>query len=155
MIRAVVFRGPCSWVRRRQLGACRHVGMVARASPAWFRRRGRHGSCLWWRAMLRITTTIRPDGSTVGLEGRLAGPWVDELRACWRSLAATGDARAIRIDLDAVTFIDTAGKALLWAMHEQGAVLTATGCMTRAILEEIGRNARERGGRTTAENGGD
>ena len=105
--------------------------------------------------MLRITTTKRPDGTTVGLEGRLAGPWVDELRACWRSLVATGDARAIRIDLDAVTFIDTAGKALLWAMHEQGAVLTATGCMTRAILEEIGRNARERGGRTTAENGGD
>ena len=104
--------------------------------------------------MLRITTTIRPDGSTVGLEGRLAGPWVDELRACWRSLAATGDVRAIRIDLDAVTFIDTAGKALLWAMHEQGAVLTATGCMTRAILEEIGKNAHERGG-TTVDNGGD
>ncbi len=105
--------------------------------------------------MLRITTSIRPDGTTVALEGRLAGPWVDELRACWRSLAATGGARAIRIDLDAVTFIDTAGKALLWAMHEQGAVLTATGCMTRAILEEIRKNAHERGGRTTVENGGD
>ena len=104
--------------------------------------------------MLRITTSIRPDGTTVALEGRLAGPWVDELRACWRSLAATGGARAIRIDLDAVTFIDNAGKALLWAMHEQGAVLTATGCMTRAILEEIGKNAHERGG-TTVDNGGD
>ena len=105
--------------------------------------------------MLRITTSIRPDGTTVALEGRLAGPWVDELRASWRSLAATGDARAIRVDLDAVTFIDTAGKALLWAMHEQGAMLTATGCMTRAILEEIRKKAHERGGRTTVENGGD
>src|SRR5207253_8796266 len=103
--------------------------------------------------MLRITTSIRPDGTTVALEGRLAGPWVDELRACWRSLAATGGARAIRIDLDAVTFIDTAGKALLWAMHEQGAVLVASGCMTRATIEEIEKKSRERGGLTAAENG--
>jgi ABC-type transporter Mla MlaB component len=82
--------------------------------------------------------TPRPDVTTVAVEGRLAGPWVDELRACWRSLTATRDARSIRIDLDAVTVIDTAGKALMWAMHEQGAVMTAMGCMTRAILEEIG-----------------
>ena len=43
--------------------------------------------------MLRITVTTRPDGATVALEGRLAGPWVDELRACWRSLVAAPGAR--------------------------------------------------------------
>jgi len=105
--------------------------------------------------MLRFTASIRPDGTTVALEGRLAGPWVDELRASWRSLATTRDARSIRVDLDAVTFIDTAGKALLWAMHQQGAALTATGCMTRAILDEIRKNAHQRGGRTTVGNGDD
>src|SRR5207249_2233606 len=30
-----------------------------------------------------------------------------------------------------------AGKALLGTMHEQGVALAASGCMTRAILEEI------------------
>ena len=105
--------------------------------------------------MLRITTTIRRGRTTVALEGRLAGPWVDELRASWRSLATTRDASSIRVDLDAVTFIDTAGKALLWAMHQQGAALTATGCMTRALLDEIRRNAHEHGGRTTVGNGDD
>ena len=105
----------------------------------------RHGSCLRNGSMLRITVTTRADRTTVALEGRLAGPWVDELRACWRNLAAPPDARPIRVDLDAVTFIDTAGKALLWAMHEQGAVLVASGCMTRAILEEISRKSPERG----------
>jgi len=105
--------------------------------------------------MLHITTTIRRGRTAVALEGRLAGPWVDELRASWRSLATTRDARSIRVDLDAVTFIDTAGKALLWAMHQQGAALTATGCMTRAILDEIRKNAHERGGRTTVGNGDD
>jgi len=34
MIRAIVLRRQCSWVRRRHLGACRHVGMAASASPA-------------------------------------------------------------------------------------------------------------------------
>ena len=105
--------------------------------------------------MLRITVTTLPDRATVALEGRLAGPWVDELRACWRSLVAAPGARSIRIDLDAVTFIDTAGKALLWAMHEQGAVLAASGCMTRAILEEIGTKSHERGGLNGAAKGDD
>ena len=103
--------------------------------------------------MLRITVTTHPDGTTLALEGRLAGPWVDELRASWRSLVATRDARPIRVDLDAVTFVDSGGKALLWAMHEQGAVLVASGCMTRATIEEIEKKSRERGGLTAAENG--
>jgi anti-anti-sigma regulatory factor len=90
--------------------------------------------------MLRITVAAGTYGAVVAIEGRLAGPWVDELRTSWRTLAATRDPRSIRVDLDAVTFIDAGGKALLWAMHEQGADLRATGCMTRAIVEEIGRS---------------
>jgi ABC-type transporter Mla MlaB component len=88
--------------------------------------------------MLRITVEERPDGATITLEGRLAGPWVDELRSFWRTRAATrGVSRSIRIDLDGVTFVDTAGKALLWAMHEQDATFTASCCMMRAMVEEI------------------
>ncbi len=88
--------------------------------------------------MLRITVNERPDGRTVTLEGRLAGPWVDELRSCWRTLVASrGESRSIRIDLDGVTFVDAAGKALLWAMREQDASFTASCCMMRAMVEEI------------------
>ena len=92
--------------------------------------------------MLRITITTRPEGVTVALEGRLAGLWVDELARCWKALTVTQDAGSIRVQLDAVTFIDAGGKALLRMMHEQGAALAASGCMTRAILEEI-RQVRE------------
>jgi hypothetical protein len=87
--------------------------------------------------MLRITNTTRPEGVMVVLEGRLAGPWVDELARCWKALTATRDVGSICVQLDAVTFIDTTGRALLRTMHEEGAVLAASGCMTRAILEEI------------------
>jgi ABC-type transporter Mla MlaB component len=87
--------------------------------------------------MLRITHTMRSAGATVVLEGRLAGPWVDELAQCWKALTTTHDAASIAVQLDGVTFIDGAGKSLLRQLHEDGAVLTGSGCMTRAILEEI------------------
>ena len=85
--------------------------------------------------MLRITTTTRPGGVTIALEGRIAGPWVDELARCWTEMRRNGG--VIAVQLDAVTFIDAAGKALLRTMHEEGALLAASGCMTRAILDEI------------------
>src|SRR5713226_4018121 len=89
--------------------------------------------------MLRITIATGPNGETIILEGRLAGSWVDELGACWRGLITTREARSIRIELDAVTFIDAAGKTLLRVLHAQGAVLAATEIMTRAIVDEIVR----------------
>jgi anti-anti-sigma regulatory factor len=93
--------------------------------------------------MLRITNTTRPEGVAVVLEGRLAGPWVDELARWWSALKATQHTGPISIQLDAVTFIDAAGRILLGTMHEQGAALTASGCMTRAILEEITRRQND------------
>ena len=87
--------------------------------------------------MLRITITTRPEDAIVALEGRLAGPWVDELARCWKTLTAKQDAGSIHVQLDAVMFIDDAGRVLLRTMHEAGATFAASGCMTRAILEEI------------------
>jgi hypothetical protein len=88
-------------------------------------------------SMLRISTSMRPGGATLRLEGRLAGPWVGELARCWASVTATRDPGSIRVELEAVTFIDPAGKALLRTMHERGTALLGSGCMTRAILAEI------------------
>src|SRR5262245_2923670 len=90
--------------------------------------------------MLRISVTPESAGATITIEGRLAGLWVDEVARCWRSETVGRDPRSLRIDLGAVLFIDGAGKALLRTMHEQGATLYASsGCMTRAVLDEITR----------------
>src|SRR3989442_15662942 len=94
--------------------------------------------------MLRISVTTRSGGATVTLEGRLAGPWVDELARCWTSVTAVRDAQSVRVELEAVTFIDSAGKALLRTMHEQGAALLPSGCLTRAVLGDIGTKTTER-----------
>ena len=85
--------------------------------------------------MLKITTDIEDKRTILELEGRLAGPWVQELRDCWQRTRS--DDRQIDVVLKQVTFIDGAGRQLLAEMHRQGAALAAEGCMTKAIVDEI------------------
>jgi len=85
--------------------------------------------------MLKITTQIGATGTIFELDGKLAGPWVQELEGCWRQ-AVIGD-QQIRVMLNAVTFIDGAGRKLLAEMHRQGVALVAEGFMMKAIIEEI------------------
>ena len=71
------------------------------------------------------------------LEGKLAGPWVQELERCWRSALGTPQGDPMRVDRSAVTFIDADGKALLARMYHEGAELAAPGCLNRCIVGEI------------------
>lgn len=88
--------------------------------------------------MLKITQDQNAASEPVSfmLEGRLAGPWVEELRTCWRQIAANAQSRAV-VDLTGVTFVDADGKALLTRMWQQGAELRAAGCLTRCMVDEI------------------
>ena len=90
--------------------------------------------------MLKITTRTDPTGTNFELEGRLAGPWVQELEGCWRE--AAGTTRSVRVLLCGVTFIDDKGRGLLVEMHREGAELVAEGCMNKAIVEDIIRGQR-------------
>jgi anti-anti-sigma regulatory factor len=84
--------------------------------------------------MLKITRKTEEVTTTLELEGRLAGAYVEELERCWRELAP---GRNLKISLQAVTFIDDHGKRLLARLYESGAVLKASGCMTKCIVQEI------------------
>jgi anti-anti-sigma regulatory factor len=88
--------------------------------------------------MLRITVmTTGQHRATVALEGSLSGPWVGELERSLSALTAERDARAVDVRLDAVTFIDAGGKDLLGRIHKRGMRLVASGCMNRAVVDEI------------------
>ncbi|MBI3000934.1 MAG: hypothetical protein HYY46_21155 [Deltaproteobacteria bacterium] len=91
--------------------------------------------------MLRIIIQTDATGTVFELQGKLAGPWVQELAGCWRNVAAGSD-RPVRVMLCAVTFIDEKGRDLLAEMYRRGAELVAEGCMTKAIVEEIRRGGR-------------
>jgi len=87
--------------------------------------------------MLRITEQreSEPNAVVVRLEGRLTGPWVEELSGYWRKVSV--NQHHVMIDLTGVTFIDADGKALLARLWKQGAKLQASGCLTRCVVEEI------------------
>ncbi len=96
--------------------------------------------------MLKITTRTEAAKVVLELEGRLRGPWVQELEGAWKRAAIVK--RPVMVVLRAVAFIDAAGRKLLSEMHREGAELLAEGCMTKAIVEEITNNSQKETGRT-------
>ena len=86
--------------------------------------------------MLRITEiTDGHPGVLLKLEGKLRGPWVEELgRVC--AALSRGECRAIRLDLSAVTFLDEAGTRLLRALMQGGVAVTASGFVAELLRRE-------------------
>jgi ABC-type transporter Mla MlaB component len=96
--------------------------------------------------MLRITVLDSSEPLTFRLEGRLTGPWVAELAACWETTQSAHPRSALRFDLTAVTYVDAAGKAFLAARHAEGAELVASCCLMRAVVAEISATPTEETG---------
>ena len=85
---------------------------------------------------MKLTIREQDDRMVLRLEGKLIGPWTSVVERCWQdTLART--AKLIVVDLNAVTFIDASGKALLAEMHDGGALLEARGALTAYIVEQI------------------
>ncbi|PYX22139.1 MAG: hypothetical protein DMG82_15565 [Acidobacteria bacterium] len=70
--------------------------------------------------MLRITIDDKKDAVIVRLEGELIGLWIQEVEQCWKKVFASLGERSVHVDLSAVSFVDTAGGALLRRMHDAG-----------------------------------
>lgn len=96
---------------------------------------------LW--TVLRITSQQDSvlHGMALVLEGRLAGPWVEELRTYCRCIVEH-QLPCRHIDLTGVTFIDAEGKRLLTQLWQDGVELRASGCLTRCLIEDIAKVGR-------------
>ena len=84
--------------------------------------------------MLRITNITTKRSPILKLEGKLSGPWVDELQKCWKAIAAGTHRDAIMIDMRGVSFMDHRGQALLLRMEREGASLTECSVFIRELL---------------------
>jgi ABC-type transporter Mla MlaB component len=93
-------------------------------------------------SMLKITTLIDAESTTLRLEGRLVGPWVQELEGCWVSIVGMRKKHQCSVDLSAVTYVDSEGKDLLKKIHQQGAKLVASGCLINCLVQEISQTVR-------------
>ena len=93
--------------------------------------------------MLRVSYSETPSGQSWSLCGRLAGPWVDELRSCWEHARERAPLARAVVDLKDVTFIDEVGERLLAEMEIAGTVLVAAGVENRDVIAGL-RNGASR-----------
>ncbi len=89
--------------------------------------------------MLKITIHDSAQELRFGLEGRLAGPWVEELRQCWHTAESTTQGRRTVADLQDVDFIDDQGQSLLAEMHLKGVRLQAVTPLIQSLVQDSQR----------------
>jgi RND family efflux transporter MFP subunit len=87
--------------------------------------------------MLKISFNKTPTEERWILHGRLAGPWVQELRTRWKVNHHTDEGRACVVELNEVTFIDKSGERLLRTLARGGAQFNASGICTKHLIEHL------------------
>jgi anti-anti-sigma regulatory factor len=90
--------------------------------------------------MLRISFSDSAEGQHWVLCGRLAGPWVNELRACWQYARDHASRSQAVIDMREVTFVDADGEQLLAEMRGADAEFVASGVEMKHLLENLNSN---------------
>jgi ABC-type transporter Mla MlaB component len=92
--------------------------------------------------MLRITIRESAKGQTIQLEGKIVGPWVEELSRTWHSLAPALASKRLDLDLRDVAFVDTKGMQLLRQIYRQSdASFLADSPLTQHFAEEAMQNS--------------
>ena len=90
------------------------------------------------RQVLKITVQDNDKAIEITLDGRIAGPWVAELKRVWVETAPQLGTRTLSIDLRNVTYADAAGKEVLREIYAQThAKLVANSPWAQYLAEEI------------------
>jgi len=87
--------------------------------------------------MLRITVQESEKAQSIKLEGKIVGPWVEELNSTWHSLKRSPGAMEVCLDLRGVSFVDAKGRQLLREIYRKtNARFLADSPLTRYFAEE-------------------
>ena len=84
--------------------------------------------------MLKIMTYDNGHRTVLELDGKLVGPWVNELERVWHQAEQAG---AVHVVLKEGGCIDENGKELLARISRSGALLVAVGCLPKAMLHDM------------------
>jgi len=76
---------------------------------------------------LRITIDENSDAMTLKLEGRVTGPWAEELSRVWEQTLPTVAGRPFSLDLRETTYADAIGIQVLRAIFSQTGAEILTG----------------------------
>jgi anti-anti-sigma factor len=93
---------------------------------------------------LRISIHERPEATVLEIEGRVAGPWADELDRVWQSVAASLGSKKLLVDLTGITHMDAEGIRILADIHKRtGAEFMADSPMTKYFADQARRNKKD------------
>ena len=93
--------------------------------------------------MLRITINESDAAIAMTLEGRVAGPWVNELSQAWSEISPRLGRRTVSLDLCNVTYADAGGKKLLSNIYEQSnAKLVTNNLWAQYIADQISKSSK-------------
>lgn len=95
--------------------------------------------------MLRISVELHGKALSLTLEGRLVGPWVDELLRVKREHES--NVEHLTIDLCGLTTMDARGQVLLEEFLRGGATMRCSDVLNQYLIEQMARRA---GGATEA-----
>ena len=88
------------------------------------------------QAMLRITVTESGGPVSILLEGRLSGPWVEELRRIHAETIQAKPGRPVTVYLGGMVSASSQGRILLADLKRQGTRLEAGSDLIAALVEE-------------------
>ncbi len=87
---------------------------------------------------MKITIQEQDQTIEIKLEGRVAGPWVPEVRRVWEETAPQLGTKTLSIDIQHVTYADAGGKQALREIYAQTrARLIANSPWAEYLAEEI------------------
>jgi len=92
--------------------------------------------------VLRISVQEKDGDLSLVLEGRLVGPWVDELQRVCGDLGAPANYAKMTVDLCGVTAMDPSGQALLDRLLQRGATLRCSDVMNQYWVEQMAQSAK-------------
>lgn len=93
-------------------------------------------------AVLRISVEENGGELSLILEGRLVGPWVDELQRVCGDLGPPANYWRVTVDLCGVTAMDASGQALLDKLLQRGATLRCSDVMNQYWVEQMAQPAK-------------
>src|SRR5271163_4742258 len=92
--------------------------------------------------MLRITVQDGDKARVMKFEGKIIGPWVDELDRIWCSLAPLLGTKELRLDVREVAFVDVKGTELLRKIYQKTrARFLANSPLTRYFADQAMRQS--------------
>jgi hypothetical protein len=87
--------------------------------------------------MLRISIVERRNQRRLVLEGKLIGPWAEELKSAYEKAKADLNGRDLVIDVKCLTTINADGENVLLELLKQRASFRSAGLFTKHVLKRL------------------